>query len=422
MYWSTVVKSKFGLFAFLSVLGLSILDEKLWAVELSSTLSNSVVFCMPLDEGEGNAVADTTKVATGTLVNFGAHPSSSWVDGIQGDALRFDGVNDYVELVGNNLSLPANFTVSVWVNPKNASGTGAILSVRSIYQASGFRFFIAGNSLVLQGQTTSGWKFVTLGNNIFSNNSWYHLVITYNGGTMQAYVNGVSVGSANWGSNLVMNPSTPSRIGSEVENYFNGIVDELMFFSVALREVDVQSLFKVTRPNGPYNLTAAAVSPSQINLNWTHDGTGMTGFLVKRGTTPTGPWTNVANLPASARSFSDTGLTSAATYTYKIRAYWEGSPPIMSKASNKVTATTQGQEPPPPTAPANLLATPISPSQIRLTWQDNSNNELGFILERSLAVSGPWTRLVTLGANATSYTDGSLTPSTTYYYRMSAYN
>ena len=56
MYWSNVAeKRKLGLFAFLIVWGLFISGEKLWAVGLSSALTDKLVFCFPLDEGEGTA-------------------------------------------------------------------------------------------------------------------------------------------------------------------------------------------------------------------------------------------------------------------------------------------------------------------------------------------------------------------------------
>ncbi|MDB6125221.1 MAG: Por secretion system protein [Pedosphaera sp.] len=53
---------------------------------------------------------------------------------------------------------------------------------------------------------------------------------------------------------------------------------------------------------------------------------------------------------------------------------------------------------------------------------DNSTNETGFKVERAMASAGPWTLAATLGANVTCYTNGSLTASTFYYYRVYAYH
>jgi transcriptional regulator CtsR len=75
---------------------------------------------------------------------------------------------------------------------------------------------------------------------------------------------------------------------------------------------------------------------------------------------------------------------------------------------------------PPPNAPSNLTATPISSSQINLTWQDNSSDETGFKIERRTS-SGSYFQIATVGAGVTSYSNTFLSASTTYYYRVRAY-
>ncbi|MDI6733188.1 MAG: fibronectin type III domain-containing protein [Planctomycetota bacterium] len=76
---------------------------------------------------------------------------------------------------------------------------------------------------------------------------------------------------------------------------------------------------------------------------------------------------------------------------------------------------------PVPAAPSNLVATAVSSSQIDLTWQDNSDNEDGFILER-YSNEAIFTPITTLPANMTFYQDTGLHPSTTYTYRVKAFN
>jgi titin len=76
---------------------------------------------------------------------------------------------------------------------------------------------------------------------------------------------------------------------------------------------------------------------------------------------------------------------------------------------------------PPPNTPSGLIATPISSSQINLTWQDNSGDETGFKIERK-TVSGSYSQIATVGANVTSYSNTRLSANTTYYYRVRAYN
>lgn len=62
---------------------------------------------------------------------------------------------------------------------------------------------------------------------------------------------------------------------------------------------------------------------------------------------------------------------------------------------------------------------------VTVTWQDNSNNEAGFTLERSLN-GGAFTMLANLPAGAVSYSDTTAVGSTTvvnvYTYRVKAFN
>jgi Fibronectin type III domain/Abnormal spindle-like microcephaly-assoc'd, ASPM-SPD-2-Hydin len=74
-----------------------------------------------------------------------------------------------------------------------------------------------------------------------------------------------------------------------------------------------------------------------------------------------------------------------------------------------------------PAPPTNLVAQTISSTEIDLTWQDNSTDEQGFRVERSLDGQN-FGELVTLGPNTQSYNDTGLTPQTTYFYRVFAFN
>jgi hypothetical protein len=75
----------------------------------------------------------------------------------------------------------------------------------------------------------------------------------------------------------------------------------------------------------------------------------------------------------------------------------------------------------PPAAPSGLVATTISQSQIDLDWLDNSADETGFEIERSLDGAG-FGPLTSVGANVTSYPDIGLSAATTYFYRVRAVN
>ena len=199
------------------------------------------------DESTGTIAADSAGTNNGTLIGFDFTTNSGWVSGIISNALSFDGANDFVSLDGNQINLTNNFSVSAWLYPRNASGAGAFISVRSLYVASGLRFFIYNNSLLVQGQTTAGWQASIFDTGAIQNGNWYHLAVVDDHSTILVYVNGVYLGSADWGGDLIMNTNTFSRIGSDGTqgaDYFNGVIDEMMVFQRTLTVSQVQQLYQ----------------------------------------------------------------------------------------------------------------------------------------------------------------------------------
>ncbi len=77
----------------------------------------------------------------------------------------------------------------------------------------------------------------------------------------------------------------------------------------------------------------------------------------------------------------------------------------------------------PPTGnPSGLGATAVSSSQINLAWTDGVSGESGYRVERSPDGSSGWSIIATLGLNSQAYSDTGLAASSTYFYRVSAFN
>jgi hypothetical protein len=57
-----------------------------------------------------------------------------------------------------------------------------------------------------------------------------------------------------------------------------------------------------------------------------------------------------------------------------------------------------------------------------LNWNDNSDNETNFLIERSTSVGGGFIQVATVAANVRTYTDNTVFRKTTYFYRVRAAN
>lgn len=85
----------------------------------------------------------------------------------------------------------------------------------------------------------------------------------------------------------------------------------------------------------------------------------------------------------------------------------------------RVVATGGAQ---PPVAPGPISFGTIATTSIVVNWADNSTNETGFNLERSINGTSGWTPITTTGANVAAYADTGLTCNTVYFYRVRATN
>ena len=126
--------------------------------------------------------------------------------------------------------------------------------------------------------------------------------------------------------------------------------------------------------------------------------------------------TNFAQIASpTGTTYSDTGLTSGTSYSYQVQAVDTAG--NLSAFSNIASATTQA----PPTAPSNLTATAASTSQINLS-STASTSTVGlrnYIVQRCQG-AGCTNFAPIASPTGTSYSDTSLTSSTSYSYQVQA--
>ncbi len=112
-------------------------------------------------------------------------------------------------------------------------------------------------------------------------------------------------------------------------------------------------------------------------------------------------------------TYSDTGLATSTTYSYRVSAFNSGGNSAYSNIAAVALIV--------PAAPSNLAAKVEKNGQVTLSWKDNSNNETGFQVERS-SDGSVFTVIAITAANTTKYKDPKAVKRQTYFYRVAAKN
>ena len=166
----------------------------------------------------------------------------------------------------------------------------------------------------------------------------------------------------------------------------------------------------VAIPPVPSSLQAAA-GDAQVSLTWSAS-TGATSYNVKRATTSGGPYATVGS--ATTTSFTNTGLVDGTKYFYVVAAVNTAGESANSAEVNATPAAPVT----PPAAPAGLTAIPGN-AQVNLSWMASAG-ATSYHVKRGTTSGGPYTQVA--APTVTTFTDTSLTNSTTYYYVVSALN
>jgi titin len=167
-------------------------------------------------------------------------------------------------------------------------------------------------------------------------------------------------------------------------------------------------------PAAPTGLVAKVNTATQITLTWIRNSTDETNFSIWRQV-GNGDFARYSGVPAGVTTFVDRNLTPSTAYSYQVRA---NNARGSSNWSNPATGTTL---PLPPTSPSGLTATANSPTQITITWTDNSSNETSFAIWRKIG-NGDFARYSGTPAGTTKFVDKNLSPNTTYTYEVRANN
>jgi gliding motility-associated-like protein len=220
-----------------------------WQLSAQSTIG--LVAHYPLDSTFRDITGNTANTATAT-------GNPVFVCGARGNALRFNGQNDRLTVLGgpvNNEFDDEDVTVSLYFKSLGGDGSHFLLSKRSQSCFGGNEFYIRyvpNTRTVNVVFIDTPERSVSLVHQLDNTACWQHLTVVREGGRVRLFINGELVQVRSTALRVNVFNDGPLVIGNSdcktpTERGFNGLIDDLRVFNRAISEQDARALY--SRPD-----------------------------------------------------------------------------------------------------------------------------------------------------------------------------
>ncbi|GJM35199.1 MAG: hypothetical protein DHS20C18_42000 [Saprospiraceae bacterium] len=339
-------------------------------------------------------------------------------------AYTFNGITDAIEAANSPQLNSPNTTVSFWINVAElpTSGEAFILTLGGWQE----RWKISlpdHGKLVWTTNNSSGISDMDAGNgNELIAGEWRHVVMVHDGTKDRIYMNGVQIAEKDVAGTL--NSTThPLGIGYNAVDggsYFNGSLDEIQIYKVALTAPQIADLYAAQStppvvaddeaPDAPLNLTAT-VNFNNVGLNWlpATDNVGVTGYNVFQD------GSKVMTTENTSAQLS--ALTPLTTFNFSVTAVDEAGNESLPSSLMVTSGPDETPDTEAPTAPGNLMASAGSNS-VLLSWEPSIDNVIvsGYVV----LVDGLY--YDSIPGTSTSIFIGGLDPETAYTFEVYAFD
>ena len=163
----------------------------------------------------------------------------------EGNAMLFDGIDDYITM-GNVLNVTTgDFSVAGWFKT-TGTGNQVILGKRD---AGGIGWQVSVNSSNVELGLDDGGSVAVTGSTVVSDNEWHHVVFITDRTTGYIYLDGqFEVSGSVAAVSETLTNAIATTIGCKVsgagtQNHFDGALDEIMFWDKALMPYEVIDLY-----------------------------------------------------------------------------------------------------------------------------------------------------------------------------------
>ncbi|MCK4716648.1 MAG: fibronectin type III domain-containing protein, partial [Candidatus Marinimicrobia bacterium] len=159
----------------------------------------------------------------------------------------------------------------------------------------------------------------------------------------------------------------------------------------------------------PTNLQLSQQNIYTVLLSWSFSGDKYDGFIIDRKIGSDSWQIAYDTVTCEIRSYTDTSAVPTESHNYRIYAYADENQ--SSAISKDITLIFP--------APENLQLTQLSDTTVALQWQDKSDGEDGFIINRKKG-SGSWETEIKK-TTTTTWMDSTVSPGSTYSYQVKAF-
>ena len=165
----------------------------------------------------------------------------------------------------------------------------------------------------------------------------------------------------------------------------------------------------------PRNLQVSITSESGFMLNWDASSTTETSYIIEKSTFADFSDYEEWEIASENTEYIDNEVSEGEIYYYRVKAKRDME---ISRSSLHVLADLAISI----ENPADIQIEKKSSTSVEINWVDRSDNEEGFLIQRSNTQNFDLAVNMEVGANRTSYSDNGLEPNSVYYYRIQAYN
>jgi fibronectin type 3 domain-containing protein len=217
------------------------------------------------DENSGTIAGDSAGANVGTLAG------ASWTIGKFGNALVFDGVNDWVTVAdAATLDLTGGMTLEAWVLPAALGAAWRTVVLKE--QPGNYTYALyasTGTSRPSGNAVTGGADHDLRGTATLGLGAWTHLTTTYDGANLRLYVDGNLVGTQAASGSISVSSGVLRIGGTNVwpNEFFQGRIDEVRVYNRALTQGQIQTDMATPAAADTRNPSVTAVTPANLAAN-----------------------------------------------------------------------------------------------------------------------------------------------------------